>query len=231
MCVSLLRLPQTFLILMAWQTAQASTCTDILDGTAARIPILSQMYALDLDYIVVPSGRDCWGKIAVLRDVFQAKARGKAWEYDLSSDAGIDVVDKAHDPNVRAPPNLFVSSSVENMQPTPHPLLNNTIPDQAFLAKNLDENACQADPDPRGSSALPPTHPWRRPPTSSDPWVWHAPEDRRRWCARASPEAMDVDLTAALAMSLWESETRQQVKQKECQRAILPLYTCLFTLL
>jgi hypothetical protein len=106
-------------------------------------------------------------------------------------------------------PNLFVLSSIENTQPTPHPLLNNTTPEEAFLVKNFDKNTRRADPDLRGSSALPPTHPWRRPPTSSGPWAWHAPEDRRRRCARASPEAKGGDLTAALAMSLWESETRQ----------------------
>ncbi|KAN0137134.1 hypothetical protein V8E53_005131 [Lactarius tabidus] len=202
MYVSLLRLPHSFLILMAHYSP-----------SGARIPIRSQMYTPDLDCMVVPSRWDSWGKIAVLRDVFHAKARGEAWEHDLLSDAGIDVDDKAvrkfMAPTYGLLPNLFVLSSIENTQPTPHPLLNNTTPEEAFLVKNFDKNTRRADPDLRGSSALPPTHPWRRPPTSSGPWAWHAPEDRRRRCARASPEAKGGDLTAALAMSLWESETRQ----------------------
>jgi len=50
------------------------------------------------------------------------------------------------------------------MQPTPLPPLNNPTPEQAFLAKNYDENARRADRDPRGifltptdASAAPPT--------------------------------------------------------------------------
>jgi dynein light intermediate chain 1 len=42
---------------------------------------------LDRDRIVVPAGWDSWGKIGVLRDGFDAKAWGEAWEVDL----GIDV--------------------------------------------------------------------------------------------------------------------------------------------
>lgn len=38
---------------------------------------------LDRDRIVVPAGWDSWGKIAVLRDGFDAKAWGEAWEHDL----------------------------------------------------------------------------------------------------------------------------------------------------
>ncbi len=39
--------------------------------------------ALDRDKIVIPAGWDSWGKIAVLRDGFDAKLWGEAWENDL----------------------------------------------------------------------------------------------------------------------------------------------------
>jgi dynein light intermediate chain 1 len=35
---------------------------------------------------VVPAGWDSWGKIVVLRDGFEAKTWGEAWERDLESD-------------------------------------------------------------------------------------------------------------------------------------------------
>ena len=38
---------------------------------------------LDRDHIVVPGGWDSWGKISVLRDGFDAKIWGEAWERDL----------------------------------------------------------------------------------------------------------------------------------------------------
>ena len=38
---------------------------------------------LDRDHIVVPAGWDSWGKISVLRDGFDAKSWGEAWERDL----------------------------------------------------------------------------------------------------------------------------------------------------
>ena len=38
---------------------------------------------LDRDRIVVPAGWDSWGKISVLRDGFDAKMWGEAWERDL----------------------------------------------------------------------------------------------------------------------------------------------------
>lgn len=37
------------------------------------------------------------------------------------------------------------------MQPTPFPPFNNPTPEQAFLAKNYDENAKKPDRDPRGA--------------------------------------------------------------------------------
>ena len=63
-----------------------------LDGAAAParnvFPFSHKPNTLDRDRIVVPAGWDSWGKIAVLRDGFDAKAWGEAWEYDLES--GVD---------------------------------------------------------------------------------------------------------------------------------------------
>ncbi|KAN0140382.1 hypothetical protein V8E53_001591, partial [Lactarius tabidus] len=53
-------------------------------------PFVHKPNTLDRDRIVVPAGWDSWGKIVVLRDGFDAKAWGEAWERDLSSNAGID---------------------------------------------------------------------------------------------------------------------------------------------
>jgi len=65
-----------------------------LDGVAAParnpFPFLHKPNTLDRDRIVVPAGWDSWGKIAVLRDGFDAKAWGEAWEYDLSSESGAE---------------------------------------------------------------------------------------------------------------------------------------------
>jgi hypothetical protein len=38
----------------------------------------------------VTAGWDSWGKIAVLRDGFDTKAWGKAWEHDVSSESVVD---------------------------------------------------------------------------------------------------------------------------------------------
>ena len=63
-----------------------------LDGATAparnAFPFSHKPNTLDRDRIVVPAGWDSWGKIAVLRDGFDAKAWGEAWEYDLES--GVD---------------------------------------------------------------------------------------------------------------------------------------------
>lgn len=120
-----------------------------LDGTTAPMrnpfPFAHKPNTLDRDRIVVPAGWDSWGKIAVLRDGFDAKAWGEAWEHDLSSDAGIDL---EGDAGART----LYASLVQDQGPKPAPLppLNNPTPEQAFLAKNYDENARRADRDPRG---------------------------------------------------------------------------------
>ena len=60
--------------------------------TPARNPFPFQYKpnTLDRDRIVVPAGWDSWGKIGVLRDGFDAKGWGEAWENDLEPPAEDD---------------------------------------------------------------------------------------------------------------------------------------------
>lgn len=51
--------------------------------TRNPFPFLHKPNTLDRDHIVIPAGWDSWGKISVLRDGFDAKAWGEAWERDL----------------------------------------------------------------------------------------------------------------------------------------------------
>ncbi|KAH9983550.1 DLIC-domain-containing protein [Russula compacta] len=120
-----------------------------LDGVAAParnpFPFLQKPNTLDRDRIVVPAGWDSWGKIAVLRDGFDAKAWGEAWEHDLLSEPGVDGWSEAGARKMYA---ALVPD--QGLKPTPLPPFNNPTPEQAFLAKNYDENARRADRDPRG---------------------------------------------------------------------------------
>ena len=50
-------------------------------------PFQHKTNTLDRDRIVVPAGWDSWGKIVVLRDGFDAKSWGEAWERDVDMDA------------------------------------------------------------------------------------------------------------------------------------------------
>ncbi|KAJ7853861.1 hypothetical protein B0H13DRAFT_2579942 [Mycena leptocephala] len=76
------------------------------------------------------------------RGEFEARAWGEAWDRDL--DTGADGGPPAD--GARA---LF-SALVPDQAP-PLPPLNNPTPEQAFLAKNYDENAKKPDRDPRGA--------------------------------------------------------------------------------
>lgn len=61
------------------------------DGVAPvrnSFPFQYKPNTLDRDRIVVPAGWDSWGKIAVLRDGFDAKAWGEAWVHDLETQEG-----------------------------------------------------------------------------------------------------------------------------------------------
>lgn len=118
-----------------------------LDGAAAparnAFPFSHKPNTLDRDRIVVPAGWDSWGKIAVLRDGFDARSWGEAWEYDLESG-----VDGGSEASARKQYAALVQD--QGPKPTPLPPFNNPTLEQAFLAKNYDENARRADRDPRG---------------------------------------------------------------------------------
>ena len=105
------------------------------------------------------------GKLAVLRDGFDIKAWGEAWEHDLSSDAGIDTDDEAGAPKLFAPPrapvprpqstavdsDIFPPSSSENVRSTPLPSVNNLspTPEQAYSREELRrEHTRRLDCDP-----------------------------------------------------------------------------------
>lgn len=51
-------------------------------------PFQHKPNTLDRDRIVVPAGWDSWGKISVLREGFDAKSWGEAWERDLEEADG-----------------------------------------------------------------------------------------------------------------------------------------------
>ncbi|KAF9006656.1 hypothetical protein BDQ17DRAFT_1389437 [Cyathus striatus] len=98
--------------------------------------------ALDRDHVVIPAGWDSWGKIGVLREGFDAKMWGEAWEKDLDSEQA----DEA------GAQKLYASLVPDQgAKPPPLPPFNSPTPEQAFLAKNYDENAKKTDRDPRGA--------------------------------------------------------------------------------
>jgi len=80
-----------------------------------------------------------------MRDGFEAKVWGEAWDRDLESNDG-DAV------NEMGAKKLFsVLVPDQGTKPPPLPPFNNPTPEQAFLAKNYDENAKKPDRDPRGA--------------------------------------------------------------------------------
>jgi len=106
-------------------------------------PFMHKPNTLDRDRIVVPAGWDSWGKISVMRDGFDAKMWGEAWERDLESgEQGTEAGAK------KAYATLVPDQGSE---PPPLPPFNNPVPEQAFLAKNYDENSKKSDRDPRGA--------------------------------------------------------------------------------
>ncbi|KAH9967060.1 hypothetical protein BGW80DRAFT_724283 [Lactifluus volemus] len=70
-------------------TTTQPTTLNVLRQYASTQPIsfLHKPNTLDRDRIVVPARWDNWGKVVVLRDGFDAKAWGEAWERDLSFEA------------------------------------------------------------------------------------------------------------------------------------------------
>ncbi|KAF5387749.1 hypothetical protein D9615_000687 [Tricholomella constricta] len=120
----------------------------IAPGAEAQAPVRNifpfqhKPNTLDRDRIVVPAGWDSWGKISVMRDGFDAKMWGEAWERDLTDD-----------PSEGNGAKKLYASLVpdQGTKPPPLPPFNNPTPEQAFLAKNYDENAKKPDRDPRGA--------------------------------------------------------------------------------
>jgi len=107
----------------------------------------------------VPAGWDSWGKIAVLRDGFDAKMWGEAWERDLNAEDGELgakktyanlVPDQGSKVSRPRPPLSFMDTDFL-AKPPPLPPFNNPTPEQAFLARNYDENSKKSDRDPRGA--------------------------------------------------------------------------------
>jgi dynein light intermediate chain 1 len=65
-----------------------SSGTDTAAPTRNPFPFQHKSNTLDRDRIVVPAGWDSWGKITVMRDGFEAKIWGEAWDRDLETDCG-----------------------------------------------------------------------------------------------------------------------------------------------
>ncbi|KAG6841846.1 hypothetical protein C0991_006253 [Blastosporella zonata] len=105
-------------------------------------PFNDKPNTLDRDRIVVPAGWDSWGKISVMRDGFDAKLWGEAWERDLAGD---------HDEGNGARSLYGTLVPDQGTKPPPLPPFNNPTPEQTFLSKNYDENAKKPDRDPRGA--------------------------------------------------------------------------------
>ncbi|PCH40824.1 hypothetical protein WOLCODRAFT_137024 [Wolfiporia cocos MD-104 SS10] len=106
-------------------------------------PFQHKPNTLDRDRIVVPAGWDSWGKISVLREGFDAKSWGEAWERDLEN------VEGETEPGAKKLYSAFVPD--QGSKPPPLPPFNSPIPEQQFLSKNYDENSKKPDRDPRGA--------------------------------------------------------------------------------
>ncbi|KAJ3912608.1 hypothetical protein F5877DRAFT_53796 [Lentinula edodes] len=116
-----------------------------LASTATRnaFPFSHRPNTLDRDRVVIPSGWDSWGKIAVLRE-FEPTVWGEGWETNLESEGGVDVKNRAKRMYRDLVPDL-------GTKPPPLPPFNSPIPEQSFLARNYDESTKKADRDPRGA--------------------------------------------------------------------------------
>ncbi|KZV62380.1 DLIC-domain-containing protein [Peniophora sp. CONT] len=107
-------------------------------------PFTQKSNTLDRDRIVVPTGWDSWGKITLLRDGFDAKAWGEAWERALEVAAGEPI----SEPTATRMYAQLVPDQGPKLDTLPAP--NEPISEQTFLAKNYDEIAKRGDKDPRG---------------------------------------------------------------------------------
>ncbi|PPQ79491.1 hypothetical protein CVT25_003373 [Psilocybe cyanescens] len=125
-------------------TPAMSTSTEIQAPVRNISPFSQKPNTLDRDRIVVPAGWDSWGKISVLRDGFDAKMWGEAWEHDLDAEE-----EQAEGSGAKKSYANLVPD--QGSKPPPLPPFNNPTPEQAFLAKNYDENSKKGDRDPRGA--------------------------------------------------------------------------------
>jgi len=126
-------------------------------------PFQHKPNTLDRDRIVVPAGWDSWGKISVLREGFDAKSWGEAWERDLEETEGqgtgqagakklfaILVPDQGE--RVSSTDLSFILSLIVPIfKPRLLPPISNPMPEQTFLLRHYDENSKKADRDPRAS--------------------------------------------------------------------------------
>ncbi|EKM79910.1 hypothetical protein AGABI1DRAFT_119961 [Agaricus bisporus var. burnettii JB137-S8] len=108
-------------------------------------PFQHKPNTLDRDRIVVPVGWDSWGKISVLREGFDAKFWGEAWENDLEE------VEGQSSGETGAKKLFTVLVPDQGEKPRILPPINNPMPEQTFLMKHYDENSKKADRDPRAS--------------------------------------------------------------------------------
>jgi len=117
--------------------------------------------ALDRDPIVVPAGWDSLGKIGVLREGFEARVWGEAWDTDLTDasetvDAGgAKIVSRAlvPDQGAKVTSSIGLSLHFHHFRPKSPPLPPSNAPmaEQAFLVKHYDENSKKLDRDPCGT--------------------------------------------------------------------------------
>src|SRR5688572_19179732 len=73
-----------------------ASSTEVQAPVRNRFPFKHKPNTLDRDHIVVPVGWDSWGKISVLREGFNAKMWGEAWEHDLNPDSNETGAKKAY---------------------------------------------------------------------------------------------------------------------------------------
>jgi dynein light intermediate chain 1 len=142
-----------------------ATSSEVQAPVRKVFPFTHKPNTLDRDRIVVPAGWDSWGKISVLRDGFDAKMWGEAWERDLAGEegqaSGETSAKKAYAnlvPDQGPKVITLITCQLDSnygfslfSQPHPLPPFNNPTPEQAFLAKNYDENSKKTDRDPRGA--------------------------------------------------------------------------------
>ena len=135
-----------------------ASATDVQAPVRKLFPFVHRPNTLDRDRIVVPIGWDSWGKISVLRDGFDAKAWGEAWERDLEGETETGAkrlyANLVPDQGSKVRNNTFrqiygFELIGDVLQPPALPPFNNPIPEQGFLAKNYDENSKKPDRDPR----------------------------------------------------------------------------------